>query len=53
MDLAEIMLPPVTFVLARRYHHGFKSGMRLFLSKPWIELKIASHLVPYVCVREG
>ena len=31
-DLAE-MLPPVTFVVARRYRHRFKSGMRLFLSK--------------------
>ena len=27
------MLPPVTFVVATRYHCRFKSGMRLFLSK--------------------
>ena len=30
-DLAE-MLPRVTFLLARRYHRRFKSGMRLFLT---------------------
>ena len=34
-DLAET-LPPMTFVLARRYRHRFKSGMRLFLSKNFL-----------------